>query len=101
MGAELLADTLPSYLSGDLVPVPQDASQASHSHKLSKEDGLVSLGASALENWNKYRAYADTIGTYFFENNKRIKITAASFKNGAFVIERVIPEGKREMAYKV
>ncbi|MDE1919789.1 MAG: methionyl-tRNA formyltransferase [Patescibacteria group bacterium] len=100
MGAALLVETLPAYLRGEIVPVPQDASRASRAGKLKKEDGLLSLDAPAEANWNKYRAYADTIGTYFFENGKRMKITAASYKNGKFTIERVIPEGKREMAYK-
>ncbi len=99
MGANLLADTLPSYLVGDIVPVPQDHSLASHTRKLKKEDGLLSLDAPASENWNTYRAYADGIGTYFFERGKRVKIVKASMKNGKFVIERVIPEGKREVAY--
>jgi methionyl-tRNA formyltransferase len=103
MGAKLLADTLPVFLSGDIVPVPQDASLASRAHKLRKEDGLLSLEAPAEENWNKYCAYADTIGTYFFGppagGGKRMKITKASIKDGKFVIERVIPEGKREMVY--
>ena len=60
----------------------------------------VLLDAPGEENWNKYRAYEDTIGTYFFVNNKRIKITKASFKNGTFTIERVIPEGKKETNYQ-
>lgn len=98
-GAALLADTLPAYLEGNIVPVPQDASHASHSGKLKKEDGLLALDAPAEGNWNTYRAYADSIGTYFFENGKRMKITSATFKNGTFVVERVIPEGKRETTY--
>lgn len=98
-GASLLVDTLPKYLQGDTIPIPQDASRASRAKKLKKEDGLLSLSAPAEENWNKYRAYADTIGTYFLNAEKRIKIIAASFKNNQFIIERVIPEGKREMAY--
>ncbi|MDE2021902.1 MAG: methionyl-tRNA formyltransferase [Patescibacteria group bacterium] len=100
MGATLLADTLPAFVRGELVPAPQNAALASHTRKLKKEDGLVSLDAPTEENWNKYRAYADTIGTYFFENGKRMKITKASFKDGRFIVERVIPEGKREMAYE-
>jgi len=99
LGAKLLADTLPPYLTGDITPTPQDTSLATRSGKLKKEDGLLDRDAPAEENWNKYRAYADSIGTYFFENGKRIKITVASFKNGQFVIERVIPEGKREMNF--
>jgi len=96
LGAELLVATLPSFLQGDITPQEQDASLASYAHKLKKEDGLLDLNAPAKENWNKYRAFTDSIGTYFFDNGKRIKITAASFKNNKFVIERVIPEGKSE-----
>lgn len=99
LGANLLADILPALLSGNLEPLPQDASHATHAYKIKKEDGLLSLGASAEENWNKYRAYADSIGTYFFEKGKRMKITKASFKKGVFIIKRVIPEGKRETEY--
>jgi len=96
LGAELLVEVLPAFESGDFAPTLQDASRATHTHKLKKEDGLLSLDAPALENWNKYRAYADTIGTHFMQNGKRVKIVSASFKNGHFVPERVIPEGKRE-----
>ena len=99
LGSHLLADTLPAFTSGELTPRTQDVSQAIRAHKIKKEDGLLSLDAPAQENWNKYRAYADSIGTYFFEKGKRMKITEASFKNNAFTVERVIPEGKREMAY--
>ncbi|OGG77932.1 methionyl-tRNA formyltransferase [Candidatus Kaiserbacteria bacterium RIFCSPLOWO2_01_FULL_52_12b] len=107
LGAKLLADTLPAFIASEIVPIPQDAALATRAQKLKKEDGLLALDAPAEENWNKYRAFADSIGTYFFKNGKpstksdlvlgkRMKITKASFKNGVFNIERVIPEGKRE-----
>ena len=99
MGAKLLAASLPGYLAGDIALVPQDASLATRARKLKKEDGLLDLSAPALENWHKYRAYADSIGTYFFENGKRMKITNAEFTYGEFRILSVIPEGKREMSF--
>jgi methionyl-tRNA formyltransferase len=99
LGAHLLADTLPAFLSGGVTPAPQDSSLASHTHKLKKEDGLLSLDAPAETNWNKYRAYADTIGTHFFKNGKRMKITSAEFAKGEFRVLRVIPDGKREISY--
>lgn len=101
LGANLLADTIPEYLAGNIVPIQQDASLSSRSGKFKKEDGLISLDSSSIENWNKYRAYADNIGTYFIKNGKRMKITEASFKNNKFVVERVIPEGRREMKYEL
>ena len=106
LGAKLLVETLPTYLQGAITPTTQDASLltaqagATRAYKIKKEDGLISLDAPASENWNKYRAYADSIGTYFYENGKRMKIIKASLKNDKFIVERVIPEGKRETIYR-
>ena len=64
--------------------------------------GCIHTGSLEAQQMNlppEVVAYADTIGTYFFVDKKRVKITAASFSNGTFKIERVIPEGKREMDY--
>lgn len=99
VGAKILLDAIPKYLSGTIAPIAQDASRATRTRKIKKEDGLICLDEPAEKNWNKYRAYADTIGVYFFDNGKRIKITKASFKNEKFIIERVIREGKNETAY--
>lgn len=99
LGANLLCEMLPAYLAGTITPTKQDSALATRAYKIKKEDGFLSFDAPAEENWNKYCAYADSIGTYFFKDGKRMKITKASFKNNKFIIERVIPEGKREMAY--
>ena len=99
MGADLLVAILPKYLAGEITPVVQDATLATRAYKIRKEDGLLDLAGPAEENWYKYRAYADSIGTYFFENEKRMKITSASYKNGKFTVLRVIPEGKTETPY--
>ena len=99
LGTRLLIETLPAFERGELSLQPQDASRATFTPRLKKEDGLLDLSNDARENWNKYRAYADTIGTYFFEGGKRMKITSAEFARGEFRVLRVIPEGKREMPY--
>lgn len=62
LGAKLLVDTLLPYMEGTITPIPQDAAQATHTHKIKKEDGLLDLDAPARENWNTYRAYADGVG---------------------------------------
>lgn len=100
LGAELLAEILPLYLRGSIAPIPQDPTFATRAYKLKKEDGLLDLTAPAETNWNKYRAFADSIGTYFFDESERMKITKASYKNGVFIVERVIPEGKTERSYR-
>ncbi len=101
-GAKLLADTLPAFEQGSTLLTTQDPLRATRSGKLKKEDGLLDLSSPALQNWNTYRAYADTIGTHFFtKDGARVKIVKASLSPAnAFVIERVIPEGKRETPYE-
>ena len=100
IGGKLLAHTLPDWLTGSLALAVQDESQATVTKKIVKEDGELDLAAPARANYLKYLAYDGWPGTYFFDaKGKRVKITAASFKNGQFFIERVIPEGKREMNY--
>lgn len=98
-GAELLIETLERFEHGEITLIAQDPLLATHTHKMKKEDGLLDVHADGETNWNKYRAYADTIGTYFMENGTRMKITAATYTKGRFVVERVIPEGRKEIAY--
>jgi methionyl-tRNA formyltransferase len=103
IGADLLVETLPAYLAGNVRLVPQEHARASRACKITKAEGELDLSASAQENWNRYRAYAESPGTYFFLDNQgskvRVKIVKARLDNGAFVVERVIPEGKKEMDY--
>ena len=100
LGSDLLLDVLPSFENGSARFVAQDPQKTTRAGKLKKTDGELDLHADAVYNWNRYRAYADTIGTFFFQDGQRVKITSATLRNGAFVVERVIPEGKREMLYR-
>lgn len=101
IGANLLVASLPAFVDGTATFTAQDESLATRAGKFKKEDGQLDLKADARTNWNTYRAYADTIGTYFFtENGTRVKIKAAELASGQFRVLRVTPEGKSEMAYE-
>lgn len=103
LGARLLVDTLPAFEAGTLTPVPQDHTKATVTKKIRKEQGELSLTGDARANWNRYRAYAESPGTYTFlekdGNRVRVKIRTAAFEHGAFVPLLVVPEGKNETAY--
>lgn len=103
IGAQLLVDILPEFEAGALTPVPQNHAEATKCGKIAKEDGLLDLAGDSRKNWNKYRAYAESPGTYFFveKNGKqmRVKIKTARFENGTFTPERIVPEGKKETLY--
>jgi methionyl-tRNA formyltransferase len=101
IGAELLITTLPLFLSDEALYTPQDPAHISHTHKIKKEDGELNLSDDALTNWNTYRAYAESPGTYFFMDRGgkriRVKIKTATYNGKEFIPLRVVPEGKQEM----
>jgi methionyl-tRNA formyltransferase len=124
-GAQLLAKTMPDWISGKIVPIEQDHSKATYTHKIIKEDGLIDISdltpdtpyERAYGAFRKIQAFHQWPQAYFFIEKKddkgdgsssrqmRVKITQASFRNepaptmGKLIIEKVIPEGKKEMAY--
>ena len=103
-GGKLLAEVIPGWSEGSIAPEAQDESKATYSKKISKEDGLIDMTGDPYENFKKIQAFNLWPGAYFFVKRGgkevRVKITEATFANDKLVITRVIPEGKREMAYK-
>jgi methionyl-tRNA formyltransferase len=111
-GSALLIESLSAFIDGAATFAPQDHARATRTRKIKKEAGELSLAADgdeaaraerARENWNKYRAYAESPGTYFFAERGgatlRVKIKEAESASGEFRPLRVTPEGKPEMAY--
>ncbi len=102
-GAELLATALPLWMSVKTEPLEQDHSQATYSKMIEKEDGEIDISADPYKNFLKIRAYDEWPGTFFFVTHlgkqMRVKITDASYEDGALKILKVIPEGKKEMSY--
>ncbi|MDE2031274.1 MAG: methionyl-tRNA formyltransferase [Patescibacteria group bacterium] len=103
IGGRLLVDILPDIFNNKITLKQQDG-PATYCKKIKKESGLLDLNDNPLSNYNKYRAFTDWPGAYFFleKNGKqtRVKIKRAEFKNNSFVIKRIIPEGKKEMNYE-
>jgi methionyl-tRNA formyltransferase len=104
LGGELLVETIPLWIKGELKAQEQDHSQATYTHKFSKEDGLISLSDNSLENFRKMQAFKPWPRTYFFFNKNgteiKVIITEAEYKNGELIIKKVIPEGKKEMNWQ-
>ncbi len=103
-GGELLASTLPGWVSGEVKATEQDHRQATRAKKITKEDGLIDLNAAdQYANFRKIQAFHEWPTAYFFADRAgkkiRVKIAAASFKGGKLTIEKVVPEGAREMDY--
>lgn len=57
VGADLLADTLPRWLAGEIERQPQDGSLATVTRLIRKEDGAIDWTLPATEIWRRVRAY--------------------------------------------
>ncbi len=57
LGADLLIETLPRWVRGEIEPQPQDHSQATHAPMIRKEDGFVDWHEPAELIARKVRAY--------------------------------------------
>jgi len=100
IGGKILVDIIPKWVAGEIKATPQEHSEATFTKKITKEDGLLDLSSNAKINWRKFKSYYGWPGTYFFTKKKaRIKITDATFKDGEFIIKKVIPEGRKEINY--
>ena len=77
LGAELLVETLPAYLRGDIEPQPQDDSQATYAPKLSRSDGKLDFSQPAQEIVRKVRAFHPWPGTFMRWQGERHKIHRA------------------------
>lgn len=101
-GGQLLVKTLPHIFKGNIDPKKQDESLATFCKKIKKEDGLVDLEKEDPETiYRKYKAYHEWPRTYFInKENKRFVITKATLEGGKFLIQKVIPEGKKETDFQ-
>lgn len=125
VGAQLLIETLPKYLSGEIKPQPQDDTQATYCQLIKKEDGHINWNKKADEIERMTRAFHPWPGTFTFWNSKLIKIfppinyqlstinyrpgiifltsdkkLAIACKDGYLIVEKLQLEGKKTTSAK-
>jgi methionyl-tRNA formyltransferase len=103
LGGEMLADILPQWIRGEIRETEQDHSRATLCQKIRKVDGELDLSDDAGKNLRKIRAFERWPTAYYFlEKNSaktRIIVKKAHIEDGTLVIDRIVPEGKKEMGY--
>jgi len=77
LGADLLVETLPPWLDGQVAPQPQDDSLATYCRIITKKDGLLDWSLPATDLWLRVRAYHPWPGTYTYWQGKLLKILRA------------------------
>lgn len=100
-GGKLLAHVIPLFIENKVTPIEQDHDEATFTTLIKKEDAEINLEDDPWTNYLKIQAYAGWPRAFFFKDGKRVVITQASFSDGNLVIEKVIPEGKKEIDYGI
>jgi methionyl-tRNA formyltransferase len=122
LGADLLMEALPGYLSGEIVPRPQPAAGVTYAPMLNKEDGLLDFSRPAEELERRVRAMDPWPGAWFEWRGKPLKVSRSSIlphgkqgigskfiaggnpaittARGALILEELQPAGRRKMSGK-
>ena len=74
IGADLLIEILPDYLSGKIKPKEQSHVKATYTKIIKKEDGLINWNKPADHIERQLHAYTPWPGIYTFFNGKRLKV---------------------------
>jgi methionyl-tRNA formyltransferase len=119
LGADLLVETLPRYLSGELQPKPQDETGITRAGMIRKDDGQLDFNQPAQGLAWKVRAFQPWPGTIFIWAGNPLKVLRAHavpqggglpgekqvYQNfpavatsvGWLVLDEVQPSGKKAM----
>lgn len=87
LGAELLLETLPGYLSGNITPLPQDDLFATYAPMLMKEDGAIDFSLTAIELERRVRAFQPWPGAYIPWSTGPLKILHASVSQADLALD--------------
>ena len=91
LGADLLIETLPDYLSGKLTPMPQPEEGATYAPMLKKEEGKLDFARPAEELERRVRAFNPWPGAFMDFDGALLKIHRAHVETGdASVGQRLI-----------
>jgi methionyl-tRNA formyltransferase len=119
LGADLLLETLPDYLSGKLIPIHQPEEGVTYAPMLKKEEGKLDFNQDAHELERRVRAFNPWPGAFVDFDGTLLKIhrarveagespvgqrliyenqPAVGARGGILVLEEVQPAGKRSMS---
>ena len=78
---KLLVETILKWVAGEITPKEQDHTKATFVKMIKKEDALIDLNDDDYLNFRKIMAYEKWPRAYFLEDNKRIIINEAIWKD--------------------
>lgn len=95
IGAQLLENTIISYLNNQIKGKPQDDTQATICHLIKKEDGQIDWSKTATEIHNQVRAFYHWPASYTKLKNLEIKIIQTKVIEKTLNPKEILIEDKR------
>jgi methionyl-tRNA formyltransferase len=82
LGADLIINTLPGYLSGSIEPQPQPEVGITYAPQIKKDEGEIDWTQSAVSIERLVRAFMPWPGTFTYWNTRQLKIHAGYVGDG-------------------
>ena len=74
LGSNLLIKTLPSILNNTNQRIKQDINEVTFGYNITRDEELIDFKKTMDEVYNKIRGLTETPGSYFYLNNKIVKV---------------------------
>ena len=74
LGAELLLETIPHHIAGEIAAIPQDDTLATHAAKITRDMGSIDWSQPATQLWNRSRAFTPWPGVFTRLDGKLLKL---------------------------
>ena len=97
LGRDLLLETLPAYIAGEIKPVPQDASQVTFSPNISPEEERLDWNKSSRDIFNQIRGMYPWPVAHTLLDSKRFKIYEADLVEGQGQAGHIIEKTKKSL----
>ena len=81
IGTELLLETIPKIVAGEINPIKQDESQVTYAWNIKREEELLDFNDGKRNIFNKIRGLSPIPGTFTYLDNKILKIYSASYSD--------------------
>lgn len=110
LSGELLVDTLPKFVSGNIEPEPQNHRDATYTKKFSSDDGYIDPkdlkkaqsgdNMMVTEIYRKIRALNPEPGVYTFMEEQRTKLLEAEIDGDSLKLTTIQREGKNPTKFQ-
>jgi|SRR3989344_3866109 len=96
LGGDLIVETIPKWIRGEITPQEQNHGKATYTKKLTREDGRIDWNRPVEYTERQIRAFTPWPGAFTFWQGKRLKILKSYINDqGKLIIDELQLEGKK------